>query len=164
METEKVKTEIRICVTGGRLYDNPELIQWVINQLKLHFHKREFDTTLIHGDAIGVDTYAKVAAQNDFYNGTIGMAWKTKAYPVSKEEWKQYGKGAGHRRNRIMLVESKPHILLSFPGGKGTADCIQTATELGVHVVSFFNAPKLTLYAKIDQCVRIISENSQKTS
>ena len=163
METKTPKTEVRICVTGGRDYDKPELVEWVIYQLKLALPNRDFDVTLIHGDARGVDTFAKEVAWNDFHNGTIGMAWKTKPYSVSKEEWKQYGRQAGPRRNRIMLTESKPHVLISFPGGRGTADCIRTAGELGISVVSFFDAPKLTLCAKIDQCVRAI-EFSRKTT
>jgi hypothetical protein len=164
METQKIKTEIRICVTGGRDYDKPELVEWVIYHLKLALPNRDYDVTLIHGNAEGADTFAKEVAWSDFHGGTIGMAWKTKPYPIEKENWKQYGKQAGPRRNRIMLTEGKPHVLISFPGGKGTADCIRTAGELGIPVISFFDAPKLTLFAKIDQCVSSIFENSQKTS
>lgn len=162
---EKQKTEIKICITGGRDYDKPNLIQWIIYQLKLRLPKRDFDVTLIHGAAKGVDTFAELEARKDFYNGTIGLAWKTRPYPVLKEDWEKYGLQAGPRRNKIMLTEEQPHVLISFPGGKGTANCVGTAIELDIPVISFYDAPRLTLFAKIDECVRkIFSHKGPETS
>ena len=47
-------------------------------------------------------------------------------------DWDRFGKSAGYRRNRQMLDEGAPHILVAFPGGKGTADMRKQAAEFGV--------------------------------
>ena len=44
-------------------------------------------------------------------------------------------KREGPVRNRRMLDDFKPDIVLAFPGGKGTSDCIAAARERGIRVV-----------------------------
>jgi predicted Rossmann-fold nucleotide-binding protein len=149
--------EVRVAVTGGREFDNPRLVADIFKEIA----KIAWKVTLIHGDAIGLDTIAAKEAQESF--------WWTEPYPVTKEEWKTYGKKAGHLRNRKMLSESKPHILLSFPGGNGTADCVKAALSMGIPVESFYDMPLLTLYAKIDRAIgtiiqRLDAETNENTS
>jgi len=45
-----------------------------------------------------------------------------------------HGRAAGPIRNRQMLEEFRPAIVLAFPGGAGTANCVKTARELGILV------------------------------
>jgi len=135
------KPEIKIAVTGGRVFQDKWLVEFVLTNIAKGHNNYSF--FLIHGDATGLDTIAKEVA--------IKLGWGTKPYPVTKEDWKAKGLRAGPERNLRMLTESKPHILLSFPGGKGTVDCIKKAGSLGLPVVSFYNAPDLTLYGRIDQ-------------
>lgn len=45
------------------------------------------------------------------------------------------GKAQGPIRNRRMLTDFKPDVVLAFPGGKGTADCIKAARERGIRVI-----------------------------
>jgi UDP-N-acetylmuramoylalanine-D-glutamate ligase len=52
-------------------------------------------------------------------------------YPA---DWKLHGKSAGHIRNQQMLDESKPDIVIAFPGGRGTANMIKRAKKAGVEV------------------------------
>lgn len=53
-------------------------------------------------------------------------------YPA---DWKQYGKKAGYIRNKQMLEEGKPDLVVAFPGGRGTANMIKLAEEAGVEVI-----------------------------
>lgn len=43
-------------------------------------------------------------------------------------------KQAGFARNLEMLREFRPDMLLAFPGGPGTADCVAKAHALGIEV------------------------------
>jgi hypothetical protein len=138
--------EVRIAVTGGREFNNTKLVQTVFHGIA----KIAWKVTLIHGAARGLDTIAAEQAREFF--------WWIESYPVTPEEWKKYGRHAGNLRNRKMLSESKPHILLSFPGGSGTADCVKAAMGMGISVESFWDAPALTLYAKIDKVIDTIDK------
>lgn len=50
-------------------------------------------------------------------------------------DWDAHGLAAGPIRNRRMLEEGKPDLVLAFPGGKGTADMVRQATVAGVRVI-----------------------------
>ena len=50
-------------------------------------------------------------------------------------DWNSYGKAAGPIRNKQMLDEGKPDVVIAFPGGTGTANMIMQATKAGVKVV-----------------------------
>lgn len=41
---------------------------------------------------------------------------------------------AGPRRNARMLQESRPDLVIAFPGGRGTADMVRRAKAVGVKV------------------------------
>lgn len=52
-------------------------------------------------------------------------------YARHHAEWKKLGKSAGPIRNRQMLTEGKPDMVLAFPGGRGTANMIEQAEGAG---------------------------------
>lgn len=82
------------------------------------------DIFIIAGKAKGVDIVAiewAVVNWCDF-----------KEYPA---EWSKYGRSAGYVRNKQMLVEGKPDLVIAFPGGKGTAMMVKLAREAGVEVI-----------------------------
>jgi hypothetical protein len=84
--------------------------------------------TLIHGAARGADSIAhKWAERNSLTIDT---------YPVTREEWSTFGKSAGHRRNRRMLLEGRPDIVLAFWDGSspGTRDMIEMALQEQVDI------------------------------
>jgi mRNA deadenylase 3'-5' endonuclease subunit Ccr4 len=108
--------DVFVLVSGGRDYKNQTLVNLYLNTLKKKFGK----FTLIHGAARGADSLAAFWVLNQSEIKEIKFA-------VTREEWKEYGKYAGHRRNQIManfLVEKKKNgakiFALIFPGGKGT--------------------------------------------
>ena len=48
--------------------------------------------------------------------------------------WWSDGPRAGPERNTRMLEVAKPDLVLAFPGGRGTADCVSQARALGIEV------------------------------
>ena len=50
-------------------------------------------------------------------------------------DWATNGKAAGPIRNRKMLTEGRPDLVVAFPGGRGTADMIAQSKAAGVRVV-----------------------------
>ena len=79
---------------------------------------------VIHGKARGVDTAAMLAAKS------IGVMHCP--FPA---DWKKHGRAAGPIRNKQMLTEGKPDVVVAFPGGRGTANMVQQAQKAGVPVV-----------------------------
>lgn len=79
---------------------------------------------VIHGAARGVDTQAMIAAQT-----LPGV----KHLPFAAE-WHKHGRAAGPIRNRRMLDEGKPDLVVSFPGGRGTANMVTQAIDAGIPV------------------------------
>lgn len=69
---------------------------------------------------------------------TAAIDWATwnwisfKEYPA---DWDKYGKSAGYIRNKQMLDEGKPDLVVAFPGGKGTAMMVDIAKKAGVETI-----------------------------
>lgn len=108
---------VKVLVTGGRHYDRPDLVQKGLELYKC--------SELIVGDCrTGADRYAREWARE------AGVPLR-----VFKADWDKYGKAAGPIRNSEMVAE-KPDLVLSFPGGRGTADCSDKARAAGIRVVA----------------------------
>ncbi len=82
---------------------------------------------IISGMAAGADTVAALFAQE--------MRIPLDCYPIDEKEWARYGRAAGPRRNRRMIVEGKPDIVLAFNGGPGTRNMIQQAKNNSIPVI-----------------------------
>lgn len=108
----------RILVCGGRDF-KPERRHEAALMLAL-----APGSTLIHGAARGCDLWAMgVAAKL----GDVAI----EAYPAS---WRTHGRSAGPIRNRRMLHEGRPDLVLAFPGGRGTAHMVEIARRDGIPV------------------------------
>jgi len=57
----------------------------------------------------------------------------TRIVKVFIAEWTLYGKPAGPRRNAAMLEDAD--VLIAFPGGVGTADCVAKARRAQIPVI-----------------------------
>lgn len=79
---------------------------------------------IIHGGARGADSLAAYWAAHS------GVPFET-----YQADWKQHGRGAGPIRNKRMLSEGKPDLVVAFPGGSGTAHMVRIAREAGVKVM-----------------------------
>lgn len=91
---------MKVLISGSRHWTDIETIASVLEKLPV-------DTQIIHGAAIGVDTIADVISQE------LGMP-KAIQFPVSKEEWEKFGKSAGFLRNKRMLLETQPDLVIVF--------------------------------------------------
>jgi hypothetical protein len=104
---------VRVLVCGSRDWINKEAIR-----RELSFCGK--DPVIIEGEAAGADKLAREVAEE--------MGWEFESYPA---DWEHYGKAAGPIRNRRMLVEGKPDIVLAFSThiktSKGTLNMIQQA-------------------------------------
>src|SRR5688572_16446636 len=86
--------------------------------------------TIISGEADGADSIATDWAVIN-WTGYEG-------YPA---DWKTHGKAAGYIRNKQMLEEGKPDLVIAFPGGRGTAMMVDIAKKAGVEVIEIeYNA------------------------
>lgn len=86
-------------------------------------HKATPISALIQGGAGGADLLGRCWARMH------GM--KPITVPA---DWKRYGRAAGPIRNKRMLTDFKPDLVVAFPGGRGTADMIRQAEAAGVAV------------------------------
>lgn len=107
---------MRILVCGGRDYTNERICEEVLNGIRQI-------TCIIEGGARGADSLARSYAERHSY--------ELLEYPA---DWGKYGKSAGYKRNKQMLEEGKPDLVVAFPGGKGTANMVKLAKEAGVKV------------------------------
>jgi hypothetical protein len=112
--------EMRVLVCGGRDFNDPS---FVFRHL-YHQHDQSPITLLISGGASGVDRFA-----NSWAEGRHIATLEIRA------QWKKHGRAAGPLRNAEMLRLGKPDLVMAFPGGKGTANMVEQATQHGVTVV-----------------------------
>ena len=82
------------------------------------------DIFIISGGATGVDSVA--------IDWAVTHWCGFKEYPA---DWGKFGKAAGYLRNKQMLNEGKPDIVIAFPGGKGTANMIKLAKNAGIKII-----------------------------
>lgn len=110
---------MRVLVCGGRRYSNSAALNRELDRL----HLLHIITLVIHGAALGADKLAQSWAESR------GVSFAR--FPAN---WKRYGIYAGPLRNKKMLEEGAPDLVIAFPGGKGTADMMRQARAAGVTV------------------------------
>lgn len=126
----------RILVCGGRDFTDKDLLFRTLDRI---CHARDWTTPpnqhgnrlpmvdIVHGDARGAD---RLAAQ------WAAVNWcRCTAYPA---QWNRNGRAAGPIRNQRMLHEEHPHLVVAFPGGRGTADMIKRAETAGVETIVIY--------------------------
>lgn len=119
--------EFRILVCGGREYGSEDG--------QLDRLRRTLDAALeaarsagkmaviIHGNARGADLLADQYARE--------KSLRVIPFPA---DWDLHGRRAGPIRNKKMLTESQPHVIIAFKGGSGTAHMMKIGREAGVPV------------------------------
>lgn len=113
---------MRLLVCGGRGYRDHDKVDEVM--AGLHYPGGKI-THLIQGGATGADTLAaKWAAYH-----------RIPCVLTYYAQWGKHGRKAGPIRNRLMLTDGMPDLVVAFPGGRGTANMVSRAHEAGVRVM-----------------------------
>lgn len=111
---------MRVLVCGGRNYRDHDRLFSVLDKL----HKASMVSCIIQGGAKGADALA--------FDWASSRMVDVDHYPA---DWENQGTFAGPARNKRMLEEGRPDLVIAFPGGRGTADMVRKARRAGVEVV-----------------------------
>lgn len=111
---------MRVLVCGGRDYNDRRRLFAVLDKL----HSEAGISVIIEGGAKGADQLAAI------WSDKPGVGLER-----FEADWENQGSFAGPARNRRMLAEGKPDLVIAFPGGRGTADLVRKARRSGVKVV-----------------------------
>ena len=109
-----------VLVCGGRDYTDADRAFEVLDAL----HAKHTFTWVVHGNARGADTLGAMWADSRNIPST--------PYPAN---WTKHGKAAGPIRNQLMLDSEAIDMVVSFPGGRGTADMVRRAKAKGIPVI-----------------------------
>ena len=111
---------MKVLVCGGRDFTDQAAVSSALDAM-LKYHPK---VSIIEGGAAGADMRARIWAENNSISCITFRA-----------DWKTHGKAAGPIRNRRMLEEGKPDLVLAFSGGRGTENMISQAEKAGVKVI-----------------------------
>lgn len=111
---------MRVLVCGGRNYGDVDRVGVVLNRL----HDAKGIDLIIQGGARGAD---EISAAWGSFNGVPVETYNA--------DWENQGSFAGPARNKRMLDEGRPDLVIAFPGGKGTANMMRQARKAGVEVI-----------------------------
>jgi len=111
---------MRVLVCGGRDFVDYLLL----DSFLCDFREKHGITTVIEGDACGVDRMAGYWARSSKIENL--------KFPA---DWREYGNDAGPIRNQQMIDEGNPDVVIAFPGSKGTGDMIRRANKCGIKVI-----------------------------
>ncbi len=130
-----------VAVTGGRnLVVGHELAAAWAQALERNCGTRSGQlTTIRHGGCTGLDAWV-----DRFCRAAILNGWPIEV-EVFAADWQRYGRAAGPIRNCDMLRGYRggedptavrvASILFAFEGGRGTANCVDSARMYGIRVV-----------------------------
>ncbi len=111
---------LRVLVSGARTWADREAIRRELAKLPA-------GSVVVHGDAKGADRLAGEVA--------VELGLTVLACPA---EWHKYGRGAGLMRNKAMLAEHAPQLVLAFhpaiEEARGTKHMVELARKAGVKV------------------------------
>lgn len=110
----------KLCVCGGRDFDDEKFLFAKLDHLTSKINR---PIVVITGGAEGADYLAGQWAYHARHTVINYYA-----------DWKKHGKSAGPIRNTEMLDTEKPDIVIAFPGGSGTADCVRQAKQRNIPV------------------------------
>jgi F420-dependent methylenetetrahydromethanopterin dehydrogenase len=123
--------EVKVLVCGSRTW-NDHLPVWLF-LAGIKATNPDAVVRVCHGTAQGADTYAGEAAEQ------LGLEVST-----FRADWTTHGRAAGPIRNKRMLDEFEPHIVVAFsehPITKGTKHMVSIAREADIPVYVIGHAP-----------------------
>ena len=126
---------LRLMVTGGREYLNYDQIVRVLTPFATQ------PVVLIHGacrwqqcQGLSMEGWvgADMLCERFAMSGDMEGRWSIWRWPAA---WPSEGKSAGFKRNHRMIEGARPHVVIGFPGGRGTADSCAYAGKMHIPVV-----------------------------
>lgn len=108
---------MKVLVCGSRNFTDYQLLERTLDGFAI--------TEIIEGEAKGADRYARIYGE--------GRGIPVHRFPA---DWDKYGKAAGAIRNKQMLVEGKPKLVVAFrgPNSRGTQNMIDQSLKAGLQV------------------------------
>ena len=111
---------MRVLICGDRYWRNKKVIEKYISELPK-------DTVIIHGGCRGADILSGIIAAKYGLDVIVFLP-----------EWERYGRPAGPIRNRQMIIEGKPDLIVAFHNdlskSRGTANMIMLAIDNDIPV------------------------------
>lgn len=115
---------MRVLVTGDREWSDKATMRAVLHALL----KKHGSLTVIHGNCRGADKMADAVAREMGLDVLVFAA-----------DWASYGKAAGPIRNRQMINEGFPQLVVAFhndlKSSRGTKDMIKASKKAGLTVL-----------------------------
>ena len=126
---------MKILVCGGRNYQDKRATFAALDRA----HAKRPIRLVIHGDADGADTLAKMWAQlRGIPDHPFPADWPNITLPGAvvrkRRDGVEYDAMAVHVRNQRMSDEGRPDGVLALPRGTGTADMVRRAEAAGLPV------------------------------
>lgn len=107
---------MKLAIVGSRDYAHLDAVESFVNSL-------EKGTIVVSGHAPGVDRKAEEAA--------LARGLGTIIFPA---EWEKYGRGAGYKRNKLIVKECDALVAFWDGESKGTLHSIRLAKKAGKYV------------------------------
>ena len=111
---------LKVLVCGGREFGDYAMLKRALRSVEAVDGEI---AEIIHGAARGADRLAGRFARE---NGI-----PCREFPA---DWNRYGTSAGPIRNREMMKQGQPDLVVAFPGGNGTEDMVRVAHDNQVRV------------------------------
>ena len=116
---------MKVLFTGGRTYSDYDRVTQVLDVIQ--------PTHIIHGAAKGADSLVgRYAAEHRIRCTPYPAQWRKKDPRTGRI---YVDRSEGIKRNKRMLLQSRPDLVIAFPGGNGTAHMSDFARSNGYRVV-----------------------------
>ena len=120
-----------VLVCGGRDYDDYHKLESVLLSLCDKKKLWQLSSKSLR-NSLRVVTGACPTGADHLAKAWAGL-WDARyqGYPA---DWKKFGLRAGPVRNQEMINSEKIDLMIAFPGGAGTRDCVWRARKAGIPV------------------------------
>lgn len=149
---EKPTKYVRLLVCGGRTYSDYKTVEAqldsIVMEAKRFYGDNGTDVCVVFacGAAHGADFLAMQYCKKKHLSMNL--------FPAN---WKEHGRAAGPIRNKQMLDEFKPDMVIAFPGGNGTDHMVKIAKEAFIPVRQWKVSPTQAHNAGLERKNDIIS-------
>lgn len=139
--------EVKICIAGSRVIFNRKLVFDILDQSKLKID------AVIEGEALGVDVLSRKWSES--------KGIPVLPFPITRDEWRRYGKSAGVRRNERM-AEIADALILIWDGKSSGSKNMKELMQGKLIEETIVNAPAPKIMQTGNNLREFISKCCQK--